>query len=273
MASYFAIENSRNAVVIDDNYKNATFLGKIKVTSFYENPWLKTDPMMQNYISEYDLNFRYMATKNVLVDNASDLGLDAQSFLSVGDRTIGFARCSTPDIFLINVYVYYNRNTTKWSLNFVCFCDNPNIEVTISAYTLNKRTESKFGEIAYNEQGEVVFDAMRGVLTNIGILHGGVDLGREIAASYILNTPTDIPVEKIFISMRSMFPIRAAYKISSGGVSLSTTKYFPRMTKIDNSTLKVELVRQNTLGGSNASTNIGDYSENVIYCPYPVTLA
>ena len=273
MASYFSIENSRNAVVIDDNYKNATFLGKVKIVSFYENPYLKINPNMVNYLPEYDLNFRYLASKRVLVDNASELGLDADSFLTIGDRTLAFGRCSSSDIFLVEAVVTYHSETNRWSLAFNCWSDNPNIEVTISAYTLNKRTESSFGEIAYNEQGEVVFDAMRGVLTNVGLLHGGIDLGRAVAATYILNTPTDIPVENIFISMRSMFPIRAAYKISSSGVSLSTTKYFPSMTKIDNSTLKVELVRQNTLGGSSASTNIGAYSENVIYCPYPVTLA
>lgn len=273
MASYFSIENSKNTVVIDDNYKNATFLAKAKLTNFYDNPMLAVDPMRVNYMAEYDINWRYVASKGVLLNNPADIGIDAYSFSTMGDRTIAFGRCSTSDIFLVEASLTYNDFSNNWYLLLRCWADNPNIEVTISAYTLNKRTESSFGEIAYNEQGEVVFDAMRGVLTNVGLLYGGINLSNSVAATYILNTPTDIPVENIFISMRSMFPIRAAYKISSSGVSLSTTKYFPSMTKVNDSTLKVELVRQNTLGGSSGSTNIGEYSENVIYCPYPVTLA
>lgn len=266
VASYLQIKNANQNVIIDDTYKNATFVGKAKrvggeTSNPFKNVSVNPNPN-ENYVP---WDYR----KSIYIEgSAYDLGF-TESVLSNDPLLLLFVRCNTSDAFYCTPLTCEKQASGLWRIGTFAYSNVANLTIEITVYTYSQRIDSKYGKIAYNANGEKVFDAARGVLTNVGLLYGTVDLSQQIAQTYLLTMPIDIDVSNLFISMRSSFPLRSSYSINSGGVTFTSSRFFPVMTRVASNQLKVELVRNNNGGGSNVVAAVGGFSENIIYCTYP----
>ncbi len=266
VASYLQIKNANQNVIIDDTYKNATFVGKVgRIGGETNNPFKNVagnpNPN-ENYVP---WNYR----KSIYIEgSAYDLGF-TESVLSNNPLLLLFVRCNTSNAFYCTPLTCEKQTSGLWRIGTFAYSNMTNLTIEMTVYTYSPRIDSKYGKIAYNASGEKVFDAARGVLTNVGLLYGNVDLGQAIARTYLLTMPSDIDVSNLFISMRSSFPLRSGYNINSDGVTFTSSRFFPVMTRVASNQLKVELVRDNNGGGNNAVAAVGGFSENVIYCTYP----
>lgn len=265
MARYFEQINDNFNVVVDDQFNTAKFL-------------IKSDITAGNVVNTSGIyidggTFTYYGKANVLAegDSLRDLGFDYDDadVNLAASRLMLFVRTDTNYPYRVNANLNRNATTGKMTLSVLATSDLANCPMTICLYTTAKMLPSKLGLLVYNEQQELVFDALKGHLQNVGILNGGVSVGNAVAATYDINVPIGLTSDNLFISMRSALPFYAAYRISSGGVSYSYTYYYPVMTFPTSTTLRVQLVQQRSVAGNNSSTRINNYFENVIYCPYP----
>ena len=105
---------------------------------------------------------------------------------------------------------------------------------------------------------------------HVGTLNGNVNVGANVsvAATFTVTTPPNLNQQHLYISQRSTLPFYAAYRISSGGVSYASTIYRPVSTFTNATTLRVQLIAQRNVSGSNSAQSYSGFFENVIYCPF-----
>lgn len=264
MAKYFELLNDNQNVVVDDQFHTPKFLIKTDITT-------GSDLYTGNY--KIDANtWKYQAKTTVIArgDTLRDLGFDYDDsdFLLVMSRLLVFAQSSSGEPFRVEPEIWRASDTGQMILGVDAVADVANTAITICLYTTAKMLPSRLGMLVYNENGEVVFDALKGYLQHVGILNGGVVVGQTVAATYQIDIPEGMLSEHLFISMRSALPYYAAYRIQST-VTYAYTYYYPVMTFPTLTSMQVQLIQQRSVNGSTNATRYNHYFENVIYCPYP----
>lgn len=278
MAKYLEIRNAKQNIVIDDQFKTPTFVRKVVVSGGFAEIGAPIAGAQTLYCWKYR---RIISGALDATTFKNEFGIDPQVLRNTneGDLSMVFSRNSSSSAFYVVFKMYYVESDNAYMqgtktgdgyYSLTIYTDDANSVVTASIYTNNTRIPSTFGKQAFNAQGELTFDAVRGVISNAGVMSGNIDLNQEIAATYSFPLPIGLDPTKLMISHRSTLPIRTAYKIGSSGVSMSWTKFAPIMyVDVNTNTLTVKLTRQTNLSGSNSASNIGGFYENVIYCTYP----
>lgn len=263
MAKYLEIRNANNNVIVDDDYKVAKFLYRQAIMT----TWQETN---QAAIVDGAV-FRYWTVFVVKKFNSfEELGFVAGlEWDAVVSSFMLFARSSSGLPFRASLNLIKYLNDPQWTLELRIGSDHSYFEVEYCIYTMQDMQPCSMGAQAFNERGELMFDAMRGYLQVVGSMYGGVDVRNNPAAIYEMKIPEGLNMDNVFISHRSALPYYSAYKIGSGGVSHAQTYFYPVMSFKDSTTLVVKLEHQNPVGGNNSATAYNAYYENVIYCPYP----
>lgn len=276
MVKYLEIRNTNQNIVIDDQFKTPTFLRKVTFSGNFTEIGSPVAGAQTVYCWKYREIKSFIVKREICKE---ELGLDPESILNEGDLTLVFARNNISTSFYATASLRYVKTDDAWLagskvgdlyITMAVYTDSKESVVTVALYTNNTRLPSKFGKQAFDAQGNLTFDAVRGVMSHVGTLKGDVNLNQEVAATYTFTLPEGCNPSNLYISNRSTLPIRTAYKIGSSGVSMSWTKFAPIMyVDVNTNTLTVKLTRQTNLRGSNSASNIGGFYENVIYCTYP----
>lgn len=273
MAEYLRIKNDNLQTVIDDNWKVPPLLARVSVATNVPLP----RPPNINDVRNLDWYWDWQGSYIVKVaDSLRGLGFDYddtdKNFWLVSLGLMAFGRpVGHSEVFYCTTNVSKRMNPdgsgrVQYVLNANCRSMSSSVVVEIAVYAMNlKLVPSKVGLHIYNESGELIFDAMRAGMQNIGILEGGLNLGESVARSYTINTPAGLDSNNIFISYRSKLPYYAGFTYSSSGVRMDDSCYSPRMY-INPTNVKIDLVRLKSVGRS-TSYSFGGYFENVIYVP------
>lgn len=263
MAKYLEIRNANNNVIVDDDYKVAKFLYRGSFMTSWEifDPWVINDGLVFRHWTRYSV---------IKFKDFSDLGFtEGLEWKDVIGDLMVFARSPSGNAFKADVFITKYSNQTEWNLEVRVGSDKPYFEVEFCLYTMSDMKPCSMGAQAFNENGELVFDAMRGYLQVVGSMYGGVNVRNNPAAVYEMKIPEGLNMDNVFISHRSALPYYEAYRINSGGVSFAQTYFYPVMSFKDSTTLVVKLEQQNPVSGNNSASAYNAYYENVIYCPYP----
>lgn len=265
MAKYFELLNDNMHVIVDDQFNTPKFLFKKDVYS-------SNTPNASIFkVDAQTFAYGYSVTTIAEADTLRELGFDyADSDVQiVRARLMVFSRTTSAQSYRVTPRLVKDATSGKWQLGVFAAADAPSVPITVCMYTTAKMLPSKLGLLVYNSAGELIFDALKGYLQHVGILNGGVSVGRPIAATYTTTIPSGMSSNNLFISMRSALPYYAAYRLSGSGVSYAYTYYYPVMTFPTPTTMQVQLVQQRDVPGNNSPTKYEHYFENVIYCPYP----
>lgn len=269
MASYIEVRNANNAVVIDDQFSIAKFLYRDSVsTRSTQSSQSASDGPKYKYVNFAPL-IRFNKPSDlgfIMPDGLDNTSPEALAYLK--REIMVFARCNVTTAFMAKVEVMLSSNGDG-VVRFDVKADLPDTPIEICLYTTAPMIPCKYGAQAFNAKGELVFDAMRGYLSHVGTMSGGVDISKYIAATYTFEVQGDLDPKNLFISFNSTIPYYSAYNIHSGGVSYGSTLFPPVMSFPSPNTLRVDLVKQNEVSGDNNKNSFSHYFENVIYCPYP----
>lgn len=264
MDKYFEIRNANQHVIVDDQFKVSKFL--------YRSKFITTDTPRNASWQADGMDFRYVTFHTVkdFVYDFSTLGFNAgSSWEDFARNTMLFARSSSQKAFRAQVRAIKYGGKDYYRIEVLAYSNEKSFEVEFCLYTLDDMKPCSFGAQAFNRDGKLIFDAMRGYLQVVGSMYGGVDALKNPAAIYRMPIPNGLNMENVFISHRSAMPFYSAYSIGSGGVSYNETYFYPVMRVEGGNILEVRLVRQNDGVGNNSKTVYNNYYENVIYCPYP----
>ena len=269
MVKYFEVRNDNHNIVIDDQFITPKFLIKRTVlTSSTLKPYARYITPTNEWLYQSERSFLAHAT------TLRGLGFDYDSteagLLEVRRRLMVFARNDNNAAFRAFPIIEYSQVRARYELLVSVVADVPSIPIHICMYTTAKMTPSKLGMLVYNDKKELVFDALKGYLQHVGTLNGNVNVGANVsvAATFTVTTPPNLNQQHLYISQRSTLPFYAAYRISSKGVSYASTIYRPVSTFTDATTLRVQLIAQRNVRGSNAAQSYSGFFENVIYCPF-----
>ncbi|WP_139851368.1 hypothetical protein [Acinetobacter pullicarnis] len=265
MAKYVEIRNANGNVIIDDEYAIPKFLMRGKL--------ITTDSAGKRIYLIDGNTFKYSRLRPVMsFTTLRELGFDLDTNAINVDYIIYnlmlFTRTSSEIPYFASIsYTKYDGDPLYY-LNISCGTDVPSVEIEYCIYTSLPMIPCKFGAQAFNADGKLIFDAMRGYMQVVGSMYGGVNVRANPAATYRFTVPVGLDAKNLFISQRSTLPFYSAYKIGSNGVGYGETYFYPRIRMEGSQTMVVELVQQYNVDGSNSAKSYSNYYENVIYCPY-----
>lgn len=276
MAEFINITNDNSVTVIDDIFNIPKLIYRKKIAT--NTARSTTTPYVRMLTPQWEfLGSEVIGEASTLRELGFDYDVptteEAQTALlnKINSHLIPFARCDSNVLFGVSCSLQFTKSTSTYRLIAFTRSDIVGTAIELCIYAMNiNLVAPPYGVYGYNEQGEYIFDAMRGCMQNIGVLEGSLSMGSTIARTYDIAVPTGLDAKNVFISFRSTLPYYAAYNISSGGVSFADSAYAPKMT-ITDSNVKVELTKQKTTG-SNSAYSIGNYFENVIYVIQPAGL-
>lgn len=268
VAKYIEIINDNKIVVIDDTYLAPKLIARLTIDTNFTRP--EDQWAIPMYATWKTTGTHYIKETNTLRELGFDYDDTSEAISEINSTLFVFARSLTGRGLKVTARVSKSGTTGKYVISIKLDSDILGDEAEVCLYSASPKLQPlPYGMAAYNEKGEMVFDALRGVLQNIGTIGGGVNVWQDPAAVYTIDVPTDIKKEDVFISFRSGMPYYSAYKISSGGVSYGDTNYEPIMDMTQKGKIIVRLIRQRYVAGNNSSYGYGGYFENVICCTQP----
>lgn len=265
MAEYLVIENENNKVIVDDKYPTPKLLCR---TTVYIDTVL---PKPSNINEVRFLRVYWDYKGSTLIKSAyslREMGFDYddsdESITKIINGIMAFGRSISNEFFTVSCYISKDANGVYRF--FATANGMSKVPVEVALYAIDaKLMPSKLGLHAFDVSGNLIFDAMRGNMHNIGILEGSLNMGNSIARTYTIPTPSGLDPNNIFISFRSNNPYYAGFVYSASGVRMDDSFYAPSMRTTANSVI-VDLKRFDSVGRS-TSYSFGGYFENVIYVP------
>lgn len=248
VAEYFYLKNDNNEIVIDDNYHNPTFLYKETIqtstgTGSPENLWNgKTLPWL-GYGSVQYLSWFGVTGKTQKFDEQVFVFYRSQSW------TCAVARILRPDTGAIQVRAY--------SLN-------QNDVLDIALFHLGQRVASNYGLVLYNEQSEVVFDAMKGFLHVVDNLNIQLNPAGDVQSYWINVNPAIVDINKLYICILGIDP----FYVRGGTIVINYRTFYTRL-RFDGSSMYLDMV---PYGGPASGATVQNYLDSVnimiAYIPY-----
>lgn len=285
MAKHLEIINENNNVIIDDQFKIPMLIWKGVIRCDVARPWINPD-YYDYWIRMYSSGDWTGSTTIFDIaledapflswfpfDNGNDFSpkklkeISSQLFVAIrsvsGDMCkvgVGISRIKDPND--------PNKERISFKVRGETIIQNDEIVVAVySHYPLRPRNHSL---TIYNEQGLLIYDALRPPLHFLGSMYGGVDASRNPAAVYNMPLPPEIDPIHVLMTGKSTLPYWAAYRIHSGGVSWADTQYKAVLSFPDSRNAQVTLWRVRGVNGNNSSYARNLFFENLIYCPYPM---
>lgn len=292
MANYLELNNENNKVVIDSQlfspclmFKGSGVTDVEKWTSnmvyyaFY--PWKKVislgsgtdfdaigiDPKKVPFplrAGKYDpasAEFRlagemgaWLASRFIVVCRTDNENVGAYATLH---GYVNVSRVGADNVTSVELELELNSGFNGTKVEYAVYCIDPTILIKTSN-----------GFQAYNEAGDVVFDALKPPLIVIGTMMGDANVWQDLGATFEYDIPPGLDYKSVFITARSGTPYYAAFNISNN-VSYAHTNYEPRMDFPNGNKVRVRLVRQKQVPGTNSADLYNGYYENVVYCPFP----
>lgn len=268
MARFFEMTNANHRVVIDDEFPVAKFLYRSNVVG-------ASSPISGSI--KFEDTYGYEVRK--VIDTrptAASYGFEWTDNTEVGLRLLSsklmcFARTDVTDnIIGARVYLELINNSVELVLHYRHSVANAMAEYCV--YTTADMVPTKYGAQAFNENGKLVFDAMRGYLQVVKTIQGGVNVVNNPAATYLIDIPNGLDVRNLFISNRSINPFLRGLRISASGVYYNSVVYRPVQIIISPTQLQIQLIRVGTMPGNNSRYSFDGFFETVIYCPYPTDI-
>lgn len=266
MANYIEIKNANGNTIVDDRWNIPKFLYRGKVKGGNIPPTSK----MTSYTDGNSFIYReYITFLHVPSIKSLGFGLDYSfdNWAKIVNSIWVFAKATEQKSFRVE-FKMHGSEDKGWDLKLYIGSDVPSHEIEFCLYTDLPMVPCKMGAQVFNENGELIFDAMRGYLQVIGTMSEGVNVRNNPAATYRMTLPPELDTNNVFMSFRSTLPFYSAYNIGANGVSYGATFYFPVM-RYEGQTIVVDLVQQYNVSGNNGATEYSKFYEHLIYCPYP----
>lgn len=265
MANYIEIKNANGKTIVDDRWSIPKFLYRGKV---------KGGGATVSNVQTDGNSFRCRNTVTFLsMPSFRSMGFDmddsTESWRLIKNSMLLFARSENQSPFRVMFEMHgSNIEGMAWDLKLFVGSDWPDHEIEFCLYTDLPMIPCKMGAQAFNEKGELIFDAMRGYLQVMGTMSGGVNVRQNPAATYRMPLPPQLDTKNVFMSFRSTLPFYSAYNIGANQVRYGATFYYPVM-RYEGQTIVVDLMQQYNVDGSNGATEYNMFYEHMIYCPYP----
>lgn len=255
MAEYFFLENDNNQIVIDDNYHNPTFLFKQAVTTTDAMPYNTTQLVGGRY-----LPYRgYGATE--LLEQFQIEGPSEK----LGSRLFTFARSRSGQPIEVSTVAMNDSNGVQIGYRPTVYSLAYGDIVDVAVFHLGQRTPSKIGLVLWNEQEEVVFDAMKGFLQIIDNLNLQINPAGGTHSYKIHDSAKLVDFDKLYICSIGLKP----FYVRGGTIVINYRAFFPTLRKDGNGDIYLDLVPFGD-GASGAVVQNWNDTTNIMiaYVPY-----
>lgn len=254
---YFYIENENNKVIIDDTYKNFSFLFK-EVIYASKGPVIGGVIMVGRSLPYSNLSEIVHTDEEFDIDSSNP---DEYTSILVFRRSINGnpSRAGVADVF--------DSDKQKIGFRGAVYSSVSNDPIEIAAYYLGTRKPSDLGLVLWNENGEVVFDALKGFLQVVDTLNVIVDVSKSGIQSFELNIQaSSVDFDKLFICDLNMAP----FMVRGGTIVIDYRSYYSKLSR-NETTGKVylDLVMYGDGGNGGTIHNYSNvYSALIAYVPY-----
>jgi len=267
VAKYIQITNDNNKVIIDDNYIIPKLILRTTIST-------STQVTQSTTVTSLFPSWSWRGNISIVQDSARKLGFDIDSTVANGvelDSSLILAcRPVNANIGFSGVVSATINDAGQATLSCSVFSNTQNAQIEVCIYTTHPRLKrAQITAAAMNGNGDLIFDARRGCLQNMGVLTGGVNVNNDPAVTYTINVPSGLLQENVFITSRSSLPYYSALKYSASGVSYADTFFEPIFDFSQANKVLVSLRRQRYVAGNNVVRALAGYFENVIYCHQP----
>lgn len=266
VAKYLELKNDNGVTVITDEYPLPCLLSRTLQVTDYQYP---TRTQVKTFYTNWTCNnTRVVKSASTLRGLGFNLDDTEDSLKLIRKNLISFYRSTSGVGVFANCVI--NITNGMYTLNSIAKANALGVEVEVCIFCLNPKIlmPSPIGGHFKDANGNTVFDFMRGALQVIGTMQGPVNLGQQVAASYLFNIPNGLDTNNVFLSARSGLPFYSAYRITASGVSWNYTSFEP-VISFTSTQMTVNLVRQRSFAGDNSSYSYGGYYENVAYVVQP----
>ena len=255
MADYFFLENDNNQIVIDDNYHNPTFLFKQSVTTTDAMPYNKTQLVGGRY-----LPYRGYGT-TMLIEQFQIEG----STKKFGSSSFVFGRSQSGQPIEVSIVGMTDSNGALIGYRPTVYSLTSGDIVDIAVFYLGKRTPSNIGLVLWNEQEEVVFDAMKGFLQIVDNLSLQINPAGGTHSYKVHDSAKIVDFDKLYICSLGLRP----FYIRGGTIVINYRAFFPRLRKETNGDVYLDLVPFGDGASGAVIQNWNDTTNIMIaYVPY-----
>lgn len=262
--TYFQIINDNNVVVIDDTYKNPTFVLKGVVNKDTATPkevasngvsWQNVNGGTTGKIAYYSETYKYadfglttmpdiLGVRCTSAPDAPPFWSAARAYVVSEDSVDG-----TADSFRVQINVIDEGHTFAFAI-----------------WTTEPRKESGMGMALYNAQGEMVFDATYGFLQVVDCRYEKYDVFSSKTKSYEIENSdlAEVDPERLYLIMGNT-PLAT----TGGTIVIKMRRYVPRL-RYDKATGKsfVDIAMWGELGGSIVQQYAHTLSYRVAYLQF-----
>lgn len=283
VAKFIELINESNNVVIDDSFNVPMLLSKGSVSTQTSNYIPKYD----SDNSEFYFNYARFDWQGIYVVNAwvnpAEIPFGANVNASMTPAAIQSRLDEvSQDMFVAvrsgiegygaigKVSFDYVTATQLYRLIVKCESDLQGNTVGYALYTHTPLKPISPTVAVFAEDGSLKYDVRRPPMIFLGSLYGNLNLRQDVAGMFNFNLPNGINSNDVYITNKSGAPFYSAYKIHSGGVNFASTPFKTVLTFPSTTMATATIRRVKSVSGNNGPTYYGGFSENLIYCPYPI---
>lgn len=253
MAEYLFIENDNNQIVIDDQYHNPTFLFKQSVITSESTP-NTTMTVGGRYPP-------YTGKGNVIYLNQLDI-LDTPSLFP--KRVFGFGRSKNNEPIEVQISVVKDSDGNEVGYQPTVYSFRQNDVVEVAVFYLGVRKPSDMGLVMFNENGDVVFDGLKGFLQVVDQLNIQMDPAGWNQSYKIHDNAKLVDFSKLFICSLYVRP----FYVRGGTIVINYRAHYPRLIQ-NNNDIYVEFVPYGDNPSGAVVQNYNDIANLIIaYVPY-----
>lgn len=211
MDNLFVLRNENGEIAINDTYKNFTLLGKFSV------PVVGVTYSTEVFTGSIDVD---------LTNNPFEI--DSRDLESYHNKTLCLVK--TDGTLFRDAYINFEivGDTAKKMTIFAR--SNTKVAVEVVVYTYARRTESQLGLVVYNQDGDVVFDVLRGFLQAICVVNEKIDLYQDDIDFKLPDFLKNINISNIYVGKLNKLPELELYAGTRQNYYVS---YFPQVIELN----------------------------------------
>jgi len=252
---FFLLKNDKNEIIIDDQYKNPTFLFKDSVVANEQSP--TTDLLVGGkYLPYRGYGISVLYAENKYETESVPLGEFS--------RTFYFGRSRSGASFEVSTTTIYDSQNVAIGFKTMAYSSVQNDVVDIAVFHLGRRKASDMGLVLWNK-GVVVFDALKGFLQVIDSINITVNLYGGVQAFKLHDSAKTIPFEKIYVC--STIGLRP-FLVRGGTIVINYRAY---AMSLENRTDGVYLLLSpygGAASGASVINQMDKFSALIAYVPY-----
>lgn len=219
MDNLFLLRNANGEIAVNDTYKNFTFLGKFLI------------PTKQVFFNDAPNVFAnlngFKGSLNIDLSN-NPFEIDYRDLSSYHKRTLCLIK--TDESAIKDAHIDFDIVNGVVKTLTITARSNMTTTVEVAIYTYARRVESKAGLVIYNQDGDVVFDALKGFLQVICVINEKIDLYQDSIDFKLPEFTNNLDISNIYIGKLNELPELELY---AGTRPNYYAFYFPQVIEKD----------------------------------------